>query len=76
MAFQKLLTGDTGIGFTHYLIDVGDQDTADSMSTDVQLAINGVQNYQNTLADTLINNEAQVVQTHADVKAVATIVST
>jgi predicted lipoprotein len=70
LAFQKLLTGDVGIGFTHYLIDVGAQDTANTISTDVQLAIDGVQNYQNTLAETLVNNEAQVIQTHADVKAV------
>jgi predicted lipoprotein len=70
LAFQKLLTGEAGIGFTHYLIDVGDQDTADSMSTFVQLAIDGVQSYQHTLAEALINNEAQVIQTHADVKEV------
>jgi len=70
LAFQKMLSGDVGIGFTHYLIDVGDQDTADTMSGDVQLAIDGVQSYQNTLAETLVNNEAQVTQTHADVKAV------
>jgi predicted lipoprotein len=70
LAFQKLLTGKTGTGFTHYLIDVGDQDTADSMSTDVQLAIDGVQNYQNSLAEALVNNEAQVTQTHANVKEV------
>ncbi|TWX50224.1 imelysin family protein [Colwellia hornerae] len=70
LAFQKLLTGKTGTGFTHYLIDVGDPDTADSMSTDVQLAIDGVQSYQNSLADALVNNEAQVTQTHADVKQV------
>jgi predicted lipoprotein len=70
LAFQKLLTGETGVGFTHYLIDVGDQDTADSMSTFVQLAIDGVQSYQHTLAETLVKNEAQVTQTHADVKEV------
>ncbi len=70
LAFQKLLTGNVGIGFTDYLTDVGDQDTADAMSGDVQLAIDGVQNYQNTLAETLVNNEAQVTQTHTDVKAV------
>ncbi|MDO6445885.1 imelysin family protein [Colwellia sp. 1_MG-2023] len=69
-AFQKLLTGDEGIGFIDYLIDVGDQDTADAMSSGVQLAIDGVQSYQNTLAETLVNNEAQVTQTHTDVKAV------
>ena len=70
LAFQKLLTGDVGIGFTHYLIDVGAQDTANTISTDVQLAIDGVQNYQNTLAETRVNNEEKVIQTHADVKAV------
>ena len=70
LAFQRLLTGDVGVGFLHYLIDVGDQDTADSMSGDIQLAIDGVQNYQHTLAETLVNNEAQVTQTHAEVKAV------
>lgn len=70
LAFQKLLTGDAGIGFIDYLIDVDDQDTADVMSSGIQLAIDGVQSYQNTLAETLVNNEAQVTQTHTDVKAV------
>jgi predicted lipoprotein len=70
LAFQRLLTGEAGIGFINYLIDVGDQDTADSMSTDVQLAIDGVKSYQNSLAEALVNNEAQVTQTHADVKKV------
>jgi predicted lipoprotein len=70
LAFQKLLTGETGIGFTDYLIDVGDQDTSDSMTTFVQLAIDGVQSYQTTLAEALVSNEAQVTQTHADVKEI------
>ena len=70
LAFQKLLTGDAGVGFTHYLIDVGDQDTADSMSAGVQVAIDDVQSYQVTLAEMLVNNEAQVTKTHTDVKAI------
>ncbi len=70
LAFQKLLTGDAGIGFTNYLIDVGDQSTADTMSTNVQLAIDGMQAYQASLAETLVNDENQVTTTHADIKKV------
>jgi predicted lipoprotein len=70
LAFQKLLTGGTGIGFTDYLIDEGDETTASMMTADVQQAIVGVQGFQETLGEALINNEAQVTQTHADIKAV------
>jgi urocanate hydratase len=70
LAFQKLLTGDAGVGFISFLIDVGDQETADSMSSNIQIAIDGMQAYQTTLAETLVNDEAQVITTHADVKKV------
>ena len=69
-AFQDLLTGKDGVGFIEYLIDVGDQDTADSMSADVQAAIDDTEAYQTTLAQALLDNEAQVTQTHTKVKAV------
>lgn len=68
LAFQKLFTGELGLGFLEYLIDVGDEITADTMSSDVEQAIEGVQAYQNTLAATLVNNEEQVVQTHTEIK--------
>lgn len=70
LAFQKLLTGEKGIGFTHYLIDAGDKTTANTMSTDAQQVIDNVKAYKDTLAVTLVNNEAQVTKTHADVKKI------
>lgn len=70
IAFQKILTGDAGIGFTHYLIDEGDQATADAMTTDVQQAITNIQAYQQTLAEALSTDEAAVTQTHAEIRDV------
>ncbi|MFD2165461.1 imelysin family protein [Thalassotalea euphylliae] len=69
-AFEDLLTGKDGVGFIEYLIDVGDQDTADTMSADVEAAIADTEAYQSTLAEALLNNEAQVTETHTKVKAV------
>ena len=70
LGFQKLLTGGEGIGFTDFLIDVGDSDTATTMTTNVEAAISNVQAYQSTLAQALADNEAQVTESHARVKAV------
>lgn len=66
--FEQLLTGKEGIGFTDYLIDVGDQATADTLTADVQAVIADVEAYQTSLAETLTSNEAQVIETHSKVK--------
>ena len=52
------------------VVNVGDQDTATTMTTDVEEAITDIQAYQQTLAQTLATNEAQVTQTHSNVKDV------
>lgn len=75
IGFEKLLTGNNnpqeqGVGFVDYLIDVGDQDTADTMITDVSNAILAIQAYEQSLAETLSNNPEQVAQTHSDLKKV------
>lgn len=71
IGFQKLFTGtESGTGFEDYLIDVGDQDTADTMSADINTAIADTQSYSNTLAQTLEDSPEQVEQTHAEVKKI------
>lgn len=71
LAFQKVLTGDNqGVGFTDYLIDVGDQVTADTMVTDVALAISSTQAYNVSLTDALTSDKAKVEQTHTEIKAI------
>ena len=68
--FERLLQGGEGTGFTDYLINVGDQDTADTMLTDLQAALTNARTYQTSLAQTLTDNPEQVTQTHAEVKKV------
>lgn len=71
IGFEKLLTGDNkGLGFIDYLIDVGDQDTADAMTSDVQQAISSTQTYEHSLADTLALDPDRVEQTHREVKKI------
>jgi len=59
------------LGFTDYLIDVGDQITADSINEDVESALASSQSYQESLAKTLANDPDKVMQTHDEVKKVA-----
>ena len=71
IGFEKLLTGDNkGLGFIDYLIDVGDQDTADTMKADVQQAISSTLAYELSLADTLATDPDRVVLTHQEVKKI------
>jgi len=70
LAFNRLLSGDDGSGFVDFLIDSNAQDIADTMSSDVQLALSDVQAYQQSLAITLAENPEQVFQTHAEIKKV------
>jgi len=71
IGFNNLLLGENdGLGFKHYLIDVGDQETADIMAADLQTAINSTQSYQNSLAEVLATTPEQVEQTHTQVKKV------
>ena len=56
------------IGFRDYLIDVGDQETADSIDANIITAITNAQAYETSLAETLTTDEDKVLQTHTDVK--------
>ena len=56
------------IGFRDYLIDVGDQETADSIDANIITAITHAQAYEMSLAETLTSDEDKVLQTHSDVK--------
>jgi predicted lipoprotein len=60
--------GDEGIGFRDYLIDVGDKVTADSLDADIEQVLSSAAAYQTSLAEALVNNPDQVIQTHNDVK--------
>jgi len=60
--------GDDGIGFRDYLIDVGDKATADSLDANIEQVLISTEAYQSTLAETLVTNPEQVVQTHTEVK--------
>jgi len=68
LGFEKLLTGESGIGFTDYLIDVGDDNTATDMSADVSKAIDTVNSIATSLVQALVEDEAQVSQAHEDIK--------
>ncbi|WP_133405513.1 imelysin family protein [Parashewanella tropica] len=68
--FDRLLQGESGIGFTAYLKDVGAKDTADAMVADVQKAIVNAEAYQVSLKKALQDNSDQVTETHGKVKNV------
>jgi predicted lipoprotein len=71
LGFEKFLNGDNkGIGFIDYLVDVGDQDTANSLTANVQQAISATQAYEFSLGETLTTAPEQVEQTHDQVKAI------
>ncbi|ALO35683.1 hypothetical protein CMT41_13875 [Colwellia sp. MT41] len=70
MFMQGSLTADEvdALGFSHYLIDVGDKATADMINDFVALAIADTNNYQESLATTLANDADKVLVTHGEVK--------
>lgn len=55
-------------GFRHYLIDVGDEVTADTLDEQLAIAIEETKSYQASLATTLVENSDKVLKTHGDVK--------
>lgn len=69
-AFKQFIqgSGTDGIGFRDYLIDVGDQSTADSLDADIEQVLTSTQAYQASLGETLVSNPDQVDQTHTEVK--------
>jgi predicted lipoprotein len=58
------------LGFRHYLIDVGDEVTADIIDDRVELAIAATKSYQTSLATALAENPDKVLQTHGNVKSI------
>ena len=69
-AFKLFIAGkdENTIGFRDYLIDVGDQDTADGLDADIEQVLSSTMAYQASLAETLVTNPDQVEQTHTEVK--------
>jgi len=70
IGFEKLLTGQDGIGFTDYLIDVGGESTANEMTAGVTQALSTVNAMENSMAQTLAEDPAKIEQTHTEVKAI------
>lgn len=68
IGFEKLLSGKEGIGFTDYLVDVGDEETANALTADVTKAINTVNSFEANLADILVNEPDKIEQSHTEVK--------
>lgn len=68
IGFEKLLTGNGGLGFTDYLTDVGDEETATELTTNVANTINSINEMDISLIDALTNNPEQIEQTHSKVK--------
>lgn len=69
-AFEKLLTGDQGIGFTDYLVDEGDDATANAMTTSLTKAQATIAASDVSLAQSLETNADSATQMHAEVKEV------
>lgn len=61
---------EQGVGFDDYLIDVGDQDTADQMRADLAQVTQFAENLQLSLAELLEQDPDQVQQAHDQLKAV------
>lgn len=70
MFMQGSLTVDEvdALGFSHYLVDVGDEVTADNINDHIALAIEITKNYQDSLATTLETDPDKVLSTHGSVK--------
>ncbi len=70
MFMQGSLTVDEvdALGFSHYLVDVGDEVTADNINDHIALAIEITKNYQDSLATTLEADPDKVLSTHGSVK--------
>lgn len=68
--FEQFFTGGDGIGFVDYLEYVGDTETANAMAAAINAAQEQLALYQENLAETLVSDEAQVEQTHQNVKAI------
>ena len=78
LSLQKLYSGDLGsnnqgVGFDDFLNDVGDNDTAQAMTTAINEAIASINAYQGTLANTLADSPDQVEASHQDVKDITDI---
>jgi len=78
LSLQALYSGDLntsgqGVGFDDFLVDVGDNDTAQAMTTAIAQAIESINAYQASLASALENNPDQVEDSHGEVKDITDI---
>lgn len=78
LSLQKLYSGNLegnaeGVGFDDFLVDVGDNDTAQAMATAIDEAIASINAYQNSLANALTNSPDQVESSHQEVKDITDI---
>lgn len=71
IGFEKLLTGEGLLGFTDYLIDVGDQATADSLQKNTTKTLNELTAVEVTLTEALTTDSTPAVQTHKNVKTIS-----
>ena len=69
-AFEMLLTGDAGLGFTDYLADEGDEATANAMTSSLTKAKATIEASDVSLAQSLETNADAATQMHAEVKEV------
>lgn len=68
LAFEKLFNGDSGIGFSDYLIDVGSITTATEMQTNITKVLTTIDQISTSLSSTLENTPEQAEQIHTEVK--------
>lgn len=70
LAFEKLFTGSSGVGFSDYLIDVGDTNTATKMQANITKVLTTIDQISTTLSSTLENSPEQAEQIHTEVKSI------
>lgn len=78
--FEKLFTGnsDTGdnVGFDDFLQDVGDLETAQSMSNAIAVVLARLEDSQGSLTEQLTTDPSAVEETHAQVKTITDAMKT
>lgn len=75
IGFQTLFNGqgtdeNNTLGFDDYLIEVDDQATSQQMLSNIDALLTDLKNYDSSLAQSINNDSAQAVQTHAQMKEV------
>ncbi|WP_286270422.1 imelysin family protein [Thalassotalea hakodatensis] len=76
IGFEALLSGAQGVNFFDFLEQSNAADVASLLKEHIDLAIAQSQEYQTSMADTLLTDEEKVKQTHANVKNVTDTLKT